>query len=414
MACVTLQSMQKLKNNLLILSSLIGLGISLYLSLHYFKILTHGFQGPSFCSLGDRFDCDIVNMSSYSKLGPFPVAGLGLVYFLYLSLASIYARIAQESAKATLALPLLFSIPALGFSIYLAGVSSFILGTWCLLCVSLYLLNFFNLWLLAQLLEIKFLQIGTFMMNYLKKIRGKPSALPFEPNWMSHFLFALIVMGLCLFILYSNEVKYASDFEDFDHKAYLDFFYAAKPLAPFEVKGRPLWGKEGAPVTLVEFSDFECPFCKKAALNLKPRLKEYQKDIAFYYFTYPLDKSCNPYMQHELHEHACDAAKGAICAQAQGKFWPYHDLLFANQPKFSAEQLKGYAQSAGLDLKKFEECLSSEETKTKVLADIEAGKTINLQGTPTVIVNGRLLKDWYNPAVLKLVVEEEIKRAKAR
>lgn len=404
--------MKNTKINLLILLSLAGLGISLYLTVHHFKILTHGFEGPTFCTFGDKFDCDVVNMSSYAMLGPLPVAGLGLIFYLYLTLAALYARIVPESSKQALSIPFILSIPALGFSIYLAGVSSFVLMTWCVLCVLLYLLTLINLWLLSQSLEIKILQTGSFIMNYFKKIFGKKSNLSFEPNFFGQSLFAFVVIILSLFILYSNEKKYASDFEDFDHQAYLDFFNAQKPLPSIDVKGRPLWGKEGAPVTIIEFSDFECPFCKKAALNLKPRLKEYQKDVAFYYFAYPLDKSCNPYMQRELHEHACDAAKAVLCAQAQGKFWPYHDILFENQPKYSMSQLKGYAQTVGLDPKKLEECMSSEETKNKILADIEAAKSIALQGTPTVILNGRLFKDWTNPAVLKLLVEEEIKKAK--
>lgn len=406
--------MQKRKINLLILLSLIGLAISLYLTIHHFKILTQGFTAPSFCSMGGKFDCDVVNMSSFSKFGPFPVAGLGMIYFFYLLLASIYARLVPESAKAALSLPFFMSIPAFVFSIYLGGISSFILGTWCIFCISLYLINIVNLILFYKILGISFLQTGSFFMNYLKKIFGKANTLNFEANFWSHALFALVVISISSFILYSHEHKYAADFEDFDHKAYLDFFYVQKPLPNIEVKGHPLWGKEGAPVTIVEFSDFECPFCKKAALNLKPRLKEFEKNVAFYFFNYPLDKSCNPYMQRDLHEHACDAAKAVLCAQVQGKFWPYHDILFENQPKFSMDQLKGYAQRTGLDVKKFEECLSSEETKNKVLVDIEAGKTIGLQGTPMVILNGRVLKDWYNPVVLKLLIEEEIKRNKKK
>lgn len=406
--------MHKAKHNLLILLSLVGLGISLYLTVHHFKILAHGFQGPSFCSFGDKFDCDVVNMSSYAKLGPFPVAGLGLVYFLYLSLAAIYARIASDSAKSALALPWFASIPSLLFSIYLGSVSSFVLGTWCILCISLYAINFLVFWLLSSLLEIKILHAGSFMIQYFKKVLGKASSLGFNPKFAGNFLFALVLAGISLFILYANENKYAADFEDFDHKAYLDFFYAQPQLPPIDVKGRPLYGTEGAPVTIVEFSDFECPFCQKAAFNLKPRLKEFQKDIAFYYFAYPLDKSCNPYMQRELHEHACDATKAAFCAQEQGKFWPMHDKLFENQPKFNANQLRGYAKALGLDSKKFEDCITSDAIGKRILSDIEAGKAANLQGTPMVLVNGRVLKDWYNPVVLKIVIEEELKRAKKK
>lgn len=402
----------KTKSNFLILIAILGLATSVYLTVQHFKLLTQGFDGPSFCSFGEKFDCDIVNMSSYAKLGAFPVAGLGLVYFLYLSLTSIYARLVPESTKATLALPFLLMLPGLAIVLYLAYVSIFILKTWCIFCVALYLLSFVSFGLLASILEVKIIHIGSFMFNYFKKAFGGNSKLSFAPHLLMHGAFAFVVMGLSLFILYANESKYASDFEDFDHKAYLNFFYAQKQLPMPDVTGKPLFGTAGAPVTIIDFSDFECPFCQKAAFNLKPRLKEFQKDIAFYYFNYPLDKSCNPHMQRDMHLNACNAAKAALCAQDQGKFWQYHDKLFENMPKFSADQLKGYAKLLGLNSTQFNDCMASEAPQKKILADIEAAKAIGLQGTPLVIVNGRILKDWFNPVVLKLVIQEELKRAK--
>lgn len=406
--------MHKKKINLLILVSLLGLAAAAYLSILHFKVLVHGFNGPSICSFGEKFDCDVVNMSSFSKLGPFPVAGLGLVYFLYLSLASIYARIVPESSKAALSIPFLMLIPGLALTLYLAYASAFILKTWCIFCVALYLSTFISFGLLLSILEINFFSIGSFIVNYLKKIFGGDSKLSFNPRFLGNFAFALVVMALSLFILYANESKYADDYEDFDHPAYLNFFNAQKTVPNIDVKGRPLFGTEGAPVTIVEFSDFECPFCQKAAFNLKPRLKEFQKEVAFYFFNYPLDKNCNPYMQRDMHEHACDAAKAALCAQDQGKFWPMHDKLFENQPKFDSKQIQGYAKSLGLDLTKLNECIASDTTKNKILADIEVGKALGIQGTPTVIFNGRILKDWWNPAVLKLLITEEVKKSKSK
>lgn len=249
-------------------------------------------------------------------------------------------------------------------------------------------------------------------MNYFKSLFGKNSSLGFAPNFFGNFLYAVVIIAIGLFILYGNQSKYAADFEDFDHQAFLDFHYIQKPIPPLETSGRPFWGKAGAPVTIVEFSDFECPFCKKAALNLKPRLKEYQNQVQLVFFNYPLDKNCNPYMQRDLHEHACDAAKAVVCAEKQGKFWPYHDLLFVHQPHYSAEELREYAKKVGLNLTNFESCIQSEETRSKVLADIEAGKTAGVQGTPAVFINGRQLKEWLNPVMLNLVIAEELKRAK--
>jgi protein-disulfide isomerase/uncharacterized membrane protein len=404
--------MKKGKLNLLIVLVLIGLGVSTYLTVKHFAVLTHGLNAPSFCSFSEKFDCDSVMMSDYGKLGPFPLGGLGLVYFLYLLFPVVYARIDPDSAKSTLAIPFLSTFPGLGFCIYLGYVSSVILKTYCIFCVSIYAITLGLFFLLRSILEVPFSEIGVFMMNYFKAMFGKSvDALSFVPRFFGNILYGLVLLAICLFILSATEKKYAADLEDFDHQAYLDFFYLQKPIS-IDTAGRPMWGRPGAPVTIVEFSDFECPYCKFAATNLKPRLREHQNDIAFYYFSYPLDKSCNPYMPRDLHEHACDASRAALCADAQGKFWAMHDKLFAHQPNFSHDEILDYAKKVGLDTQRFESCLGSDEIKQKIMANIEAGKSANLEGTPMILVNGRLLNDWLNPVAMNLVVEEEIRRAK--
>ncbi len=385
--------MKKWKLNLLILLALLGIGVSAYLTLHHFQILREGLLGHSFCSFNDRFDCDSVMMSRYSKFLGLPVAGLGVIYFFYLLFPLLYARLALDTAQSTLAFPFLVTLPGLVLSLYLAFVSFFVLKTYCIFCISLYLLVFLIFLLLKSFLEIPLLKI-----------------FHFKWNWSS-FLYAGIIFTIGLYVLYGHQAKYASDYEDFDHQAYLDFHYLPSPVN-IDPKGRPYWGRAGAPVTIIEFSDFECPFCKRAAFNLKPRLKDYQKDVAFYFFNYPLDRNCNPYMMRNMHEYSCEAAKAVLCASAQGKFWPYHDELFAHQPKFSRILLFHYARNLNLDVQKLETCMDSEETKNKILADIEAGKSVNVEGTPTLFINGRVIKEWMNPVMLNLVIEEEIKRSK--
>ncbi len=401
--------MKKSKLNFLILLTLIGLAVSAYLSFKHFEILIKGFQGPSFCSFNERFDCDTVLLSRFSKLGPFPLGGLGFVYYLYLLFAVLYARIAPDAAKPTLALPLIMTIPSVLFTVYLAFVSTFYLKTFCLLCLSLYAVTWIIFFLLSGAMEVSILKLPSFMTNYFKK----SDRLGFKPNYFGNFLYAIVLMVVGLFVLYANQSKYAADFEDFDHKAFLDFHYVQTPVS-IDTTNRPVFGNPNAPVKIVEFSDFECPFCKRAALNLKTRLKERKNEVQFIFFNYPLDQSCNPSMKHSMHQHACDAAKAALCANEQQKFWPYHDQLFINQPKFSPQQFKSYAKETGLDLQKFESCLASDSVKAKILADLESGNGLNVQGTPTIYVNGRLMKNWLNPVMMDLVIDEEIKRGKGK
>src|SRR5215467_3697031 len=99
--------MQKRKLNLLILFVLLGLGVSIYLTVKHFQILKGGLAAASFCNFNEKFDCDSLLMSRFSQLGPFSLGGLGLVYFVYLLFPSLYARLAPDAIKSTLALPFL-------------------------------------------------------------------------------------------------------------------------------------------------------------------------------------------------------------------------------------------------------------------------------------------------------------------
>lgn len=187
----------------------------------------------------------------------------------------------------------------------------------------------------------------------------------------------------------------------------------AQTPADVDYGNRPVWGNPNAKVKIIEFSDFQCPFCKMAAENLKPALAEYKDDVALYFANYPLDQSCNPYMQRPLHLSSCNAAKAAVCfAKQGGDFWTYHDILFNNQKSLFLDKLTDYATSHGAKQEDFTSCLYSEETNNTVRADIEAGQKLSVAGTPSIFVNGRRLSGWSNFKFLREVIKQELKGAK--
>src|SRR5262249_32193282 len=123
------------------------------------------------------------------------------------------------------------------------------------------------------------------------------------------------------------------------------------------IEGAPFRGKVDAPVTIVEFSDFHCPFCSKVQPTLKQVLAKYGDRVKLVYRHLPID---------QLHPQARQAAEAAVCAFEQGKFWEYHDLLYANGPDASPEKLKSLAQGAGLDTQAFDQCLLTGKQKQEV------------------------------------------------
>jgi protein-disulfide isomerase len=163
---------------------------------------------------------------------------------------------------------------------------------------------------------------------------------------------------------------------------------ANKPLDAAKQKaiaaaGAPAFGPEDAKVTIVEFSDFECPYCSRAA-NTGHQLREkYGQKVRFVFRQFPLS----------FHKTSKKASEASLAAHAQGKFWEFHDLLFKNQKKHDAASLEGYAKKVGLDVATFKKALAENKYSAAVDADMKLGKEVNVQGTPTMFLNGKRVKN---------------------
>ena len=165
---------------------------------------------------------------------------------------------------------------------------------------------------------------------------------------------------------------------------------AAEVPAPiaFETKERPVRGPKDTPLTLIEFSDFECPYCQKFGQSLKTALKTAPGKFNYVFKHFPLDRKCNPSIEGDFHKFSCEAAYAMICAGREGKEWQMHDLIFDNQRALKATSFTLFAQELGLSLSTFKSCMKAPETKSIVTADIMEGLKAGIQGTPAVFVNG--------------------------
>ncbi|HSE91616.1 MAG TPA: thioredoxin domain-containing protein [Candidatus Binatia bacterium] len=168
--------------------------------------------------------------------------------------------------------------------------------------------------------------------------------------------------------------------------------------------GAPVRGAAGAPVTVVEFSDFECPFCKQTQPTLKQLLERYPGKVRLAYRDFPLDS---------IHPQARRAAEAARCAHDQGKFWEYHDVLFTQSPQFAPEDLRRYAGQVGLDVTKFEGCLAAGVHKAKVQRDLDEGNRLGITGTPAFFINGRSLTGAQPLEAFTRLIDQELASAAA-
>jgi protein-disulfide isomerase len=164
--------------------------------------------------------------------------------------------------------------------------------------------------------------------------------------------------------------------------------------------GRPSKGPANARVEVIEFSDFQCPYCERAYPVVQQVLSTYGDKIHFVYRNYPLPS----------HPNAEPAAEAAACAAEQGKFWEYHNRLFEHQDKLGDTDLKDHAAALGLDSGKFTICVNTHKYQKDIASDISAANDVGVTGTPAFFINGRPLDGAQPFDVFKEVIDEELKR----
>jgi protein-disulfide isomerase len=176
-----------------------------------------------------------------------------------------------------------------------------------------------------------------------------------------------------------------------------------KPAIDINVSGRPYRGAENATVTIVEFADFQCPYCKLAGANVEGVLSTYSGSVKYYLVHFPLS----------MHQNAQKASEAFECAMLQGEAegWALYDTMFAkgagDGTGLAVADLKAYAQNLSLDAAKFNKCLDDNQTAAKVLADASYGAQLGVSGTPTFFVNG---KEAVGGAAMQSAVEAILKK----
>lgn len=165
------------------------------------------------------------------------------------------------------------------------------------------------------------------------------------------------------------------------------------------VIGDPFRGPANARVTIVEFSDFQCPYCSKAVSETKLLLRQFPNDVKLVFKQFPLDD----------HAQAEFGAEAALAAQAQGKFWEMHDLIYAGYPNVSRSTVMGYARRLGLDMKRFTAEVDTHKYAARVHAEEQQGEDAGVGGTPTFFINGKKYNETFTAAAVAPLIRNELK-----
>jgi protein-disulfide isomerase len=160
----------------------------------------------------------------------------------------------------------------------------------------------------------------------------------------------------------------------------------------------PVKGPAGAPIVIIEYTDFQCPYCSRVQETITKVFETYKDKVSLVFKDFPLD----------FHKDSKGAHQSAYCAAAQGKFWEMHDVLFKNQRQLTTDDLKKYATDLSLDMTKFNACLEAKPDDKKIQSNIEEGQSLGVTGTPCFFINGRALKGAVPFDNFKQLIDEEL------
>lgn len=351
----------------------------------------------SACEIGGTISCDAVIGSRFSQLFGVPVSWVGAVAFVLGALLALPGALGNPIPLADAANVALAS-GSLGFALAMARVMLTVLNKVCLVCSAIDVLTI--AWWVAVV------PLGWRLEGRLGVVTRVATVVG---------IVVALAGGTLATIHGPGPARTLAEVKAEDEKFYdLYVKLPVRPAAEVEGVGRPLKGTPDAPVTIVEFSDFECPACGGAFADLKAFVSG-RRDIRMVFRHFPLDKACNPAVQHSMHPDACLAAYAAECAGEQDRFWQYHDQLFEHQKVLDRDSLFRYAREVGLDIPAFRTCLDAPETRARVVADIEVGLKLGVASTPTLFFNGRIVDGALEPPYYDyaLIIEKHLMTGRA-
>ena len=383
------------------------------------------------CGAGGQSGCDTVARSPYSSVRGVPVAAIGLAFALSLALLSALALFGGPDTRATAAgIALAGLFLSLAAAVVLLGIQLVLIKAFCKLCLLTYAVN-----ALALMILLPTRRNGASLGTGMRYNEGRVAIA----GWgFGTVALAAAVLAFNMALASRSAVRAAgepsllgasagpagplapagSDAQRYqeegrvaqeqarrlqeildDPKKLEDYFaekasreYEQGPVQTFNLKGAAFKGPAEAPIRVVEFSDFLCPYCRSIAGAFASYVPQSANRVVLYFKNYPLEQSCNPNVARTVHPGACNLALGAVCAQDQGKFWAYHDRVFGgplSNPGLA--EVATLAAAAGLDGAALSACMNGSSARDRLAAEIQEAKQARVEATPTVFINGRRL-----------------------
>jgi protein-disulfide isomerase/uncharacterized membrane protein len=342
----------------LVLAMLSGAALSVYYLWHMWMP-----SGDSLCGLSETINCRASSQSMFARVGPVPVALLGAAFYLGGLVLVRRASSGDVEVGHLRLLHVLFGFSVL-YSLFLAAVSAAVLQTLCPVCTLMYVANGVGLFATWKL-------VGEPPWASLARQVGAPLQVLRQGGvWFALFFAALCVLGIAAERRIAGPADLVIEPREPDA--------APIPYAELTAAHVPAVGPVDAPLVVVEFSDFQCPYCARLTASLHAMRDIFGDQMRLEFRNLPLD----------MHEMARPAALAALCASQEGKFWELHDLLFEKQHELTTDVILALGTGVGLNETALQTCMNSEETRLMLEADRNAAEAFGVQGTPTFFING--------------------------
>jgi uncharacterized membrane protein len=365
---------------------LAGLFLSIYLAVSHYRVHTDmGFQ--SFCALSKSINCDTVSQSPYSVLGPLPVAVWGVAgygFFLLLLVFTVFPSAGRRRVWALcLATAIIFSIGSTAF----AAISSLLIGSYCILCIVTYAINFllvYFTWIIRRRFSDD--RSGSGLVNDLRFF--------WQKRRFSIPIFTAFAAGMLVALL-----------------AFPAYWQVALPAASASIpigitaEGLPWIGAENPVLDIVEFTDYQCFQCRKMHYYLRELVARHPDKLRLTHCNFPMDQEYNPIVTEPFHVGSGQMALLAIHAAVKGKFIELNDLLFVMAASGKPIDLTVVAIEIGIDLHELQLALTHEPYRRHLLRDIRLGMKLRIYGTPSYLINGKVHEGNIPAEILKPVLD---------
>jgi len=366
---------------------LVGLFVSLYLSYSHFRVYTDiGYK--SFCAISKAINCDTVSQSAYSIFLGLPVPVWGIAGYIFFLLFLLIAKNRDAQKKRVWNLLFLLAAAFTLYSIVLAGLSTFYIHSYCIMCMVLYAVNLLLLFY-TRMIRSRFKSSGL-IEGFKKDIRFLQTR-----QSLVYGMFTPFLVGIVLLLLFFPA------YWQFDPPVLTSSFNSGTTK-----DGHPWIGAENPKLIITEYTDYKCFQCKKMHFFLRQLIARHPDKIRLIHRNFPMDHSVNPIVKEPFHIGSGKMALLAIHAATQNKFWQMNDLLFEMVGESDVIDVRKLAARLEMDPKTLARSVYDRNARLQLQQDIISGLKLKISGTPAYVINEKLYLAQIPPEIIKTVLAD--------